>query len=107
MKHVLKKPDLAIRVVTLAFELSKYDISFVSMSKIKFQALKNFMAEFSIPVEGWTSYIWTLSVDGSLNLKGRDIRFMLKGPIKMLLEKSSCFSFKTNNKQVEYEALIA
>jgi len=50
---------------------------------------------------------WLLNVDGSSNVKGSGAGVILEGPGDITLEQSIRFEFKTSNKQVEYEALIA
>ncbi|GAU30548.1 hypothetical protein TSUD_65580 [Trifolium subterraneum] len=79
IKHVLKKPDLAGRMVAWAVELSEYDIIFP----------------------------WTLSVDGASNIRGSGAGVVLEGPDGVLIEQSLRFAFKASNNQAEYEALIA
>ncbi|GAU29723.1 hypothetical protein TSUD_264590 [Trifolium subterraneum] len=51
IKHVLKKPDLAGRMVAWAVELSEYDITFVPRDNIKSQILADFILELSSPTE--------------------------------------------------------
>src|SRR6266487_4643013 len=43
IKHVLKKPNLARRMVVWAVELSEYDITFVPRDNIKLQILADFI----------------------------------------------------------------
>ncbi|MCI88200.1 gag-pol polyprotein, partial [Trifolium medium] len=50
---------------------------------------------------------WTLSVDGSSNLRGSGAGVVLEGPDGDLIEQSLCFAFKASNNQAKYEALIA
>ncbi|GAU23256.1 hypothetical protein TSUD_281490 [Trifolium subterraneum] len=50
---------------------------------------------------------WTLSVDGSSNLRGSGAGVVLEGPEGVLIEQSLRFAFKESNNQEEYEALIA
>ncbi|GAU33948.1 hypothetical protein TSUD_148680 [Trifolium subterraneum] len=70
IKHVLKKPDLAGRMVAWAVELSEYDITFVPRGNIKSQLLTDFIPELSSPPEATNMQPWTLSVDGASNIKG-------------------------------------
>ncbi|XP_039687900.1 uncharacterized protein [Medicago truncatula] len=107
IKQILSKPDLAGRMVSWAVELSEYDILFAPRNSIKSQVLADFMVEFSSPIETTTPLVWTLSVDGSSNLKGSGAGIVLEGPGDLLIEQSLKFEFKASNNQAEYEALIA
>jgi hypothetical protein len=49
MKHVLRKPDLAGRMVAGSVELSEFDITFVPRGCIKAQVLPDFVVELSAP----------------------------------------------------------
>ena len=46
-------------------------------------------------------------MDGSSNQQGSSAGVILEGPNDVLIEQSLRFSFKANNNQAEYEALIA
>ncbi|MCH80183.1 gag-pol polyprotein [Trifolium medium] len=107
IKYVLKKSDLAGRMVAWAVELSEYDITFVPRGNIKSQILTDFILELSSPPEEASVQPWTLSVDGSSNLRGSGAGVVLEGPDGVLVEQSLRFAFKASNNQAEYEALIA
>ncbi|GAU40680.1 hypothetical protein TSUD_88260 [Trifolium subterraneum] len=107
IKHVLKKPDLAGRMVAWAVELSEYDITFVPRGNIKSQLLADFILELSSPPEAMNMQPWTLSVDGASNIRGSGAGVVLEGPDGVLIEQSLRFAFKASNNQAEYEALIA
>ncbi|GAU23955.1 hypothetical protein TSUD_183540 [Trifolium subterraneum] len=107
IKHVLKKPDLAGRMVAWAVELSEYDITFVPTGNIKSQILADFILELSSPPEATNMQPWTLSVDGASNIRGSGAGVVLEGPDGVLIEQSLRFAFKASNNQAEYEALIA
>ncbi|GAU27754.1 hypothetical protein TSUD_215650 [Trifolium subterraneum] len=107
IKHVLKKPDLAGRMVAWAVQLSEYDITFVPRGNIKSQILEDFILELSSPPEATNMQPWTLSVDGASNIRGSGAGVVLEGPDGVLIEQSLRFAFKASNNQAEYEALIA
>lgn len=107
IKQVLKKSDLEGRMVSWAIKLSKYDIKFVPRSSIKSQILADFLNELSAPILEESSCKWTLSVDGSSNLKGSGARIMIEGPRDLILQYSLCFNFQASNNKAEYKALIA
>lgn len=73
---------------------------------IKSQAITYFVAQFSSPVEERTPIEWSLSVDGTSNIKGSGTRIVLEELGNILIEEDSMFVFTSNNNQVEYEALI-
>ncbi|MCH90339.1 gag-pol polyprotein, partial [Trifolium medium] len=73
---------------------------------IKSQVLDDFVVELSGPPDKIDSQPWTLSVDGSSNLRGSGAGVVLEGPDGVLIEQSLRFAFKASNNQAEYEALI-
>src|SRR6266487_1997646 len=93
-------------MVAWAIELSEHDISFVQRGNIKSQVLADFILESSSPPEETTEQPWTLSVDGTSNLRGSGAGVVLEGPDGVMIEQSLRFAFKTSNNQAEYEALI-
>ncbi|XP_057418373.1 uncharacterized protein LOC130712562 [Lotus japonicus] len=50
---------------------------------------------------------WSLSVDGSSNVKGSGAGVILEGSGGVTIEQSLKFDFKASNNQAEYEAIIA
>ena len=69
IQKVLKKPDVAGRMVKWAVELSEFDIKYEPRGSIKGQVFADFVVELSSEVaqnaEG--DFRWVLSVDGSSN----------------------------------------
>jgi len=106
IKQVLRKPDLAGRMVAWSIELSEYDIRFLPRGSIESQVLADFLVELSSPLHEETPRVWILSVDGSSNLKGSGAKIVLEGLSDLLIEQSLIFEFKASNNQAEYEALI-
>ena len=53
------------------------------------------------------SKTWSIYVDGSSNLKGSRLGFVLTFPYKDVVERAIPCGFKETNNEVEYEALIA
>ncbi|RDY05175.1 Retrovirus-related Pol polyprotein from transposon 17.6, partial [Mucuna pruriens] len=108
IKQVLRKPDLAGRMVAWSIQLSEFDISFEGRGHIRAQVLADFVNELSPkdrPTEGDGE--WYLSVDGSTNQAGSGAGVILEGPGGILVEQSLHFNFKASNNQAEYEALLA
>ncbi|KAK2427613.1 hypothetical protein QL285_026181 [Trifolium repens] len=107
IKQVLKKPDLAGRMVAWSIELSEFDMTFSPRGAIKSQILADFVLEMTSPPEEEGNLPWTLSVDGASNIRGSGAGVVLEGPDGVLIEQSLRFAFKESNNQAEYEALIA
>ena len=69
IQKVLKKPDVAGRMVKWAVELSEFDIKHEPRGPIKGQIFADFVVELSSEatrVEG-DDFCWVLSVDGASN----------------------------------------
>ena len=80
-------------MVSWIVEFSEHDIDFVPQSSIKYQVLVDFLVELSVPASEESSGRWTLSMDGSSNLKGSGVGIVLEGPSDLVLEYSLCFNF--------------
>jgi len=109
IQKVLKKSDVAGRMVKWAVEFSKFDIKYESRGPIKGQIFADFVVELSSGTvqSAGDDFRWVLSVDGSSNQLGSGAGVILEGPNCVLIEQSLRFAFKANNNQAEYEALIA
>jgi ribonuclease HI len=107
IKKVLRKPDLAGRMVAWSIELSEYDIVFSPRGSIKSQVLADFVLELTTPSQEASLEPWILSVDGASNLRGSGAGVVMEGPDEVMIEQSLRFAFKESNNQAEYEALIA
>ena len=87
IQKVLKKPDVAGRMVKWAVELSEFDIKYEPRGPIKRQIFANFVVELSSEaarVEG-DDFRWVLSVDGSSNQQGSGAGVILEGPNGVLI----------------------
>jgi len=89
IQKVLKKPDVAGRMVKWAVELSEFDIKYEPQGPIKGRIFVDFVVELSS------------------NQQGSGAGVILEGPNGVLIEQSLRFAFKASNNQAEYEALIA
>nr|KYP44032.1 Retrovirus-related Pol polyprotein from transposon 17.6 [Cajanus cajan] len=103
---VLRKPELAGRMMAWSIELSQFDITFKPRGPIKAQCLADFINELH-PQGQFEEPWWTLHVDGSSNSQGSGAGVILEGPRGITLEQSLRFRFKASNNQAEYEALLA
>ncbi|XP_047174666.1 uncharacterized protein LOC124842265 [Vigna umbellata] len=103
ISKILRKPDLAGRMVAWAVELSEFGLRYEPRGSVKGQHLADFAAE--LPPSSQDEL--NLYVDGA---SGRSIcgaGIVLEGPNGFLLEHSLIFKFKVSNNQAEYEALVA
>ncbi|RDY10101.1 Retrovirus-related Pol polyprotein from transposon 17.6, partial [Mucuna pruriens] len=116
IQQVLRKPDLAGRMVAWSVQLSEFDISFERRGPIKAQALADFIIELTVEQDKAggataeqqaTEGEWYLSMDGSSNQTGSGAGVILEGPNGVLVEQSLHFDFNASNNQAEYEALLA
>ncbi|XP_016164665.1 uncharacterized protein LOC107607204 [Arachis ipaensis] len=99
--------DIAGRLIKWSIELSEFDIRYQSRGAIKSQFLADFIVELTIPSEEDHTKQWTLYIDGSSNKEGCGAGIRLEAEDGTVLEHSLHLSFKTNNNQSEYEALVA
>ncbi|RDX92671.1 hypothetical protein CR513_25159, partial [Mucuna pruriens] len=105
--QVLRKPDMARRMIAWSVQLSEFDISFERRSHVKAQVLANFITELTSedpPADNKGE--WYLSVDGSTNQARLGARVILEGPEGVLIEQSLHFDFRASNNQAKYEALL-
>ena len=66
IKKAMSKPEAAGRMVQWAIELSQFDVEYRPRTAIKAQALADFIAEFTTPVEAnRLKELWTINTDGS------------------------------------------
>ncbi|GAU43828.1 hypothetical protein TSUD_399210 [Trifolium subterraneum] len=86
IKNVQRKTDLAGRMVAWSVELSEFDITYIPRGPIKSQALADFVLEMMDPPSEGEAQPWTLSVDGSFNLRGSGAGVVLEGPDGVLIE---------------------
>nr|KYP67715.1 Retrovirus-related Pol polyprotein from transposon 297 family [Cajanus cajan] len=103
---VLRKPELAGRMMAWSIELSEFDVGFEPRGPIKSQYLVDFVNELQ-PKGYFMNDVWTMHVDGSSNNQGSGAGIILEGPTGLILEQSLRFAFKALNNQAEYEALLA
>nr|KYP59208.1 Pol polyprotein [Cajanus cajan] len=106
IKQILRKPELAGRMIAWSVELSEFGIQYESRGALKAQCLAEFVVEL-MPTSANEPQVWTLHVDGSSNSKSGGAGIILEGPNHVTLEQSLKFNFKVTNNQAEYEALLA
>nr|KYP31356.1 Retrovirus-related Pol polyprotein from transposon 17.6 [Cajanus cajan] len=106
IKQILRKLELAGRMIAWLVELFEFGFKYESRGPLKGQCLADFVAELT-PISADEQQVWTLHVDGSSNSKGGGAGIILEGPNKVTLEQSLKFGFRVTNNQAEFEALLA
>lgn len=102
ISKVLRKPDLAERMVGWAVELSKVGLRYEPRGSIKGQHLTDFAVVLHLAEDDY----WNQYVDGASGREASGAGVVLEGPNGFLLEHSLVFKFKTSNNQAKYEALV-
>ncbi|RDX92900.1 rnhA, partial [Mucuna pruriens] len=92
IRQVLRKPDMAGRMVVWSIQLSEFDISFERRGHVKAQVLADFITELT-----------SENLPAKIEVNG----VTLEGPKGVLIEQSLHFDFRASNNQAEYEALLA
>ena len=117
IKAVLRKPKCSGRMAKWVISLSAHDIKYMPRTAMKFQALADFVADFSPDLasaaEEEVRHInkvckygsWQLYVDGSSNFRGVGLGVVLKSPQWDMIVHAIYCDFKATNN--EAEALIA
>ncbi|XP_014498932.1 uncharacterized protein LOC106760004 [Vigna radiata var. radiata] len=101
---ILRKPDLAGRMIGWSVELSEFGLQYEPRGLVKEQHLAEFAVELQYTI---LTHAWKLYVDGSACKAGGGAGIVLVGPNDMVVEQSIIFKFKASNNQTKYEALIA
>jgi len=104
ISKILRKLELASRMVAWSVELSEFGIKYEPRGAIKAQSLADFIIQLPAITQ---QEVWTLHVDCSSYKKGSGAGIVLKGPKNFQVEMALKLEFKTSNNQAEYEALIA
>ncbi|KAM1125389.1 hypothetical protein ACFX2B_040193 [Malus domestica] len=121
---ILQSPDTSGRMIKWAITLGEFDISYQPKLAEKGQAVADFIADFtypidivfmpkevvSLPLEGHkielTATAWSLYVDGSSNQQGCGAELILTTLDKVAMKYALRFKFKASNNKAEYEALL-
>ncbi|KAM2286748.1 hypothetical protein ACFX1S_039183 [Malus domestica] len=125
LRQILQSPDTSGRMIKWAIALGEFDISYQPKPAEKGQAVADFIADFTYPVDiastpeavaslpseaqkiEPTTPAWSLYVDGSSNQQGCGTGLVLTTPDKVAMEYALRFKFKASNNEAEYEALLA
>ncbi|KAM1961256.1 hypothetical protein ACFX16_021719 [Malus domestica] len=125
LRQILQSPDTSGRMIKWAIALGEFDTSYQPKPTEKGQAVADFIADFTYPVDiastpetvaslpseaqkiESTTLTWNLYVDGSSNQQGCGAGLVLTTPDKVAIEYALRFKFKASNNEAEYEALLA
>ncbi|XP_027927512.1 uncharacterized protein LOC114184399 [Vigna unguiculata] len=103
---ILRKPDLAGRMIASSVELSEFGLKYKPRGSVKGQQL----ADFAVELHGSISpseQIWVLFVDGSSDKRNAGAGIVIEGPSSFTVDHSLQFKFRATNNQAKFEALIA
>src|SRR6266508_4098105 len=107
--EILHNHDATGRIAKWAVELGSFELTFQPRTAIKFQALVDFIAEWT---EVQTSTItekleyWTMYFDSSLMIEGAGASIVLISPTGERLKYVLQIHFPASNNAAEYEALL-
>ncbi|KAM2783381.1 hypothetical protein COP1_012867 [Malus domestica] len=125
LRQILQSPDISGRMIKSAIALGEFDISYQPKLAEKGQAVADFIADFTYPVDivstpkkvvslpseaqkiEPTAPAWSPYVDGSSNQQGCGAGLIFTTPDKVAMKYAIRFKFKASNNEAEYEALIA
>jgi hypothetical protein len=106
---IIWNKDANGRIVKWAMELCPYSVEFQSHTTIKFQALVDFIAEWTDlsapPDQGPVEY-WKMYFDGSLNIDGAGAGVLFISPTTEQLRYIFRIYFPASNNAAEYEACL-
>nr|KYP49835.1 Retrovirus-related Pol polyprotein from transposon 17.6 [Cajanus cajan] len=85
IKQILRKQELARRMIAWSVKLSEFDIQYESRGALKAQCLANFVVELT-PTSVEEPQVWTFYADGSSNSKSGGAGIILEGPNRVTLE---------------------
>ncbi|KAM1664521.1 hypothetical protein ACFXTN_040026 [Malus domestica] len=112
-------------MIKWAIALGEFDISYQPKSAENGQAMANFIADFTYPVDFASTPkamaslplesqkietiapTWSLYIDGSSNQQGCGAGLVLTTPDKVAMEYALRSKFKASNNEAKYEALLA
>jgi len=105
----LRNKDANGRIVKWAMELCPFSLDFQSRTTVKFQALVDFIVEWTDlnePPLSDTSDHWSMFFDGSLNINGASTGILFVMPNKDKLCYVLRILFPASNNIAEYEPCL-
>ena len=106
---IIRNRDAMGRISKWALELMGHDIRYTPRTTIKYQALADFVTEWTevqLPTLDVTHEYWTMYFDGSVMAPGSGAEVVLISPDGSRLRYAIRLNFSASNNTVEYEALI-
>ncbi|KAM1830372.1 hypothetical protein ACFX14_023077 [Malus domestica] len=125
LRQILQSPNTSRRMIKWVITLGEFDISYQPKPAEKDQAVADFIADFTYPVDivstpkevvslpseaqkiEPTAPASSLYVDGSSNQQGCGAGLVLTTSNKVAMEYALRFKFKASNNKAKYEAFIA
>ncbi|KAL6566463.1 hypothetical protein OROGR_002078 [Orobanche gracilis] len=109
LKQIMHRPDVSVRMIKWAVELSQFDLTFEPRTSMKGQILADFIAEFTSPITKFEepSQEWSLYVDESSTSDRAGVGIVLVSPDQRLFCSAVRLGFPATNNDAEYEALLA
>ncbi|KAM2268550.1 hypothetical protein ACFX1S_046664 [Malus domestica] len=125
LRQILQSPDTSGRMIKWAIALCEFDISYQPKLAENGQAVADFIADFTYPIDivftpkkvvslpsraqkiEPTAPAWSLYVDGSSNQQDCEAGLVFTTSDKVAMEYALHFKFKASNNEAEYEALLA
>ena len=112
LRQVLQRPETSGRLLKWNIELSQFDIAYLPRRAIRGQALADFIAAFTIPINPDDHDIippirWKLYTDGASNDRCSGAGVVLITPENRSICYALKLDFPATNNEAEYEALIA
>ncbi|KAM1427040.1 hypothetical protein ACFXTO_019665 [Malus domestica] len=95
LRQILQIPDTSGRMIKWAIALGEFDISYQPKPAEKGQAMADFIADFTYPVD-----------IVSMPKEGYGAGLVLTTHDKVVIEYTLRFKFKASNNEAEYEALL-
>jgi hypothetical protein len=106
---LLQSKEVTGQITQWVVEIGQYDVEFVPRREIKFQALTDFIVEWTDSglrgIDNLPDH-WVMYFDGSYTLRGAGAGVVLIPPEGDMLKYAIQIEFPTNNNIAEYEGLI-
>ncbi|XP_057517925.1 uncharacterized protein LOC130798845 [Amaranthus tricolor] len=94
------------RVTDWANQLADFRIEYEPRTRVKAQALADFIAESTLPHHPEPNQEWKLYVDGSSTQLASGAGLLIESSAGVRMERAVRFEFAASNNEAEYEALL-
>jgi len=98
ISKILRKPDLAGRMIAWSVELSEFGLKYEPKGFVKGQHLADFATELQGPTSP-SEQTWILFVDGSSDKRNAGAGIVIERPGDFTVDHSLQFKFKASNNQ--------